>query len=110
MFTICGLAGFAFLVALAGLNALLFFLGYDNSAAQSFFQGMAPYVAFPAFISLFWLGMTPRAGTRAYVRGDYDHIWNPGGLHRWLFLITDDPRVIAKEAHRASKPSLGIAH
>jgi hypothetical protein len=60
-----------------------------------------PYIFFGTFISLGWFGIMPILGTMMYLRGDFDSpthrymfTW---GLYRFVFLITDDPRVISKE-------------
>jgi hypothetical protein len=96
-----GAAGFATFFGAAVVNGLISFSGHDNSAFQSVLQAAMPFMVFPAFISLVWFGIMPRAGTMMYLAGMFDnpryrymYTWN---LYRFVFLVTDNPRVVLKE-------------
>jgi len=99
-FLTAGATGVATLCLAAAANGFIYWLGYDNSEFQALGQAMMGPVGFLSFISLGWFWFMPLYGTKMYLRDQVDYrgfpaTWSP--LQRLLFLITDDPRVIAKE-------------
>jgi hypothetical protein len=101
LFVKAGIAGLSVFVAAVRINALIHFSGNDNPEFQAFAQAVLTPVAVVSFIFLGWFGIMPRAGTWMFLRGAFDnpqckymYTWP---LHRFVFMVTDDPRVHAKE-------------
>ncbi|WP_395450191.1 hypothetical protein ACHMW7_10535 [Aminobacter sp. UC22_36] len=95
-FVIMGVAGFGTLVGLIVLSNY----GYKEEVIRPFLLDHVGYLLFPSFFSLLWFGLMPRAGTWMYLQGGFDHprrnYMFELALYRFLFLITDDPRVVAR--------------
>jgi hypothetical protein len=105
---LAALAG-AFLIAI--LNAVLFYFGLQTSVSESLLEILFPLSAMVSFICLGWFGLMPRVGTKMFLWRMFDA---PGyeymytfTFHRFVFLITDDRRVLAKLATKGTVGGAG---
>ncbi|MEQ1955297.1 hypothetical protein [Mesorhizobium sp. CN2-181] len=97
-----GLAALVGVFLVAILNAVLFYFGLATSKIQLIFEALFPLLAIVSFICLGWFGVMPRVGTRMFLARMFDnpqaeHMFKVG-LYRFIFLITDDRRVLDKLA------------
>ena len=99
-FLILGLAGLVSLFAMHRVHPSMFKDGFHVTAGN-FAVDVFPYFFMGTFISLTWFWLMPILGTDMYLKGRFDHpryqymyTWP---IYRFIFLIHDDPRVVAKK-------------
>jgi len=94
-FLIMGAAGFGTLVSVVTLSSY----GYKGEVGHLLLENVE-HLLLPSFISLVWFGIMPKVGTWMYLQGSFDHPRRRYAFefapYRFLFLITDDPRVVAR--------------